>query len=235
MVTPISWLERVPTYKDQQAKLQEKNLSNYGFLGYPVLQSADVLAYKADFVPVGEDQISHIELIREIARKFNHLYGAGKVILPDPKVLLSNTPKLPGLDGRKMSKSYNNTIQLTEDPKSIETKIKTMQTDPARVRRTDPGTPEKCPVWYLHKVYSSDDTKEWVQKGCTTAGIGCLDCKGALLTAILQEQKPILARYEELNRKPEIVERVIKDGNEKARYVASATLHEVRDAMGLTN
>ena len=235
MITPISWLERVPSYKDQQLQLKDKNLDNYGFLGYPVLQSADVLAYKADFVPVGADQMAHIELIREIARKFNHLYGKTKIVLPDPQVLLSDLPKFPGLDGRKMSKSYNNTIQLTEEPKSIETKIKIMPTDPARVRRVDPGTPEKCPVWQLHLVYSSEDTKKWVQQGCTSAGIGCLDCKAALWNKILVAQQPILARYQELNNNPQIVMRVIQDGNEKARAVARETLREVRDMMGLTN
>jgi tryptophanyl-tRNA synthetase len=216
-------------------QLKDKNLVNYGFLGYPVLQSADVLAYKADFVPVGADQMAHIELIREIARKFNHLYGKNKVVLPDPLVLLSDLPKFPGLDGRKMSKSYNNTIQLTEEPKSIETKIKIMPTDPARVRRADPGTPEKCPVWPLHEVYSSEDTKKWVQQGCTSAGIGCLDCKTALWNKMLVVQQPILARYQELNNNPQIVMQVIQDGNEKARTVARDTLHEVRDMMGLTN
>ncbi|MCL4154025.1 UNVERIFIED_CONTAM: hypothetical protein GTU68_026504 [Idotea baltica] len=174
MMTPLGWLERVPSYKDQQEKLKEKDLATYGFLGYPLLQAADILVYKAGNVPVGEDQVAHVELTREVARRFNHIYG---IILPEPQALLTQASKMPGLDGQKMSKSYGNTISLREDPKQIETKLRTMPTDPARVRLTDPGDPAKCPVWQLHEVYSDSEVKEWVKKGCTTAGIGCVECK----------------------------------------------------------
>lgn len=300
MITPLSWLERVPTYKDQQAQLREKDLSTYGFLGYPLLQSADVLIYKAGLVPVGEDQVSHIEVTREIARRFNHLYGrdrdyiekaenailklgkknlklycellkryqeqgdehalatgqalieshpnlslsdrerligylegGGKMILPEPQPLLTSAAKLTGLDGRKMSKSYNNTIGLREKPEVIEQKIRTMPTDPARVRRNDPGEPEKCPVWYLHKVYSDEEVKEWVLKGCRSAGIGCLDCKRPLIAAILQEQAPILERAQEFEKNPTLVRNILAEGCEAAREVAQETLDEVNQAMGL--
>lgn len=300
MITPLSWLERVPSYKDQQLQLQEKELGTYGFLGYPLLQSADVLIYKAGLVPVGEDQVSHLEVAREIARRFNHLYGregdfiekaevailklgkknaklyrellkryqeqgdehalatgqalieaqanlslgdrerllgylegGGKIILPEPQPLLTNTAKLPGLDGRKMSKSYHNTIALREKPEVVEQKIKTMPTDPARVRRTDPGDPEKCPVWYLHKVYSNEEVKEWVQVGCRTAGIGCLDCKRPLITEIQEEQAPIIAAAEEYEKNPDLVKSILAEGCDVAREVAGETLEEVKQAMGL--
>jgi tryptophanyl-tRNA synthetase len=301
MCTPLSWLERVPSYKDQQEKLSNKDLTTYGFLGYPLLQTADIIIYKANFVPVGEDQVSHVELSREIARRFNFLYGrepgfedkaeaaakkmgkknsrlyhdlrrsyqeqgeeaalekaraliesqqnisigdrerlvgylegGGKMIFPEPQALLTEAAKLPGLDGQKMSKSYGNTIALRENPNSIEKKIKTMPTDPARVRRSDPGDPDKCPVWGLHQVYSDDEVKAWVQKGCRSAGIGCLECKQPVLDAILNELKPIRERIREYEDDPETVRGIISDGCEAARDEARETLEEVRQAMGLT-
>lgn len=300
MITPISWLERVPTYKDQQEKLKEKDLSTYGFLGYPLLQSADILMYRAGQVPVGEDQVVHVELTREVARRFNHIYGrepdfeekaeaaikkmgkknaklynslrrayqeqgdnsaletarellknqanlalgdierlfgfldgSGKIILPEPQAMLTPASKMPGLDGQKMSKSYNNTISLREDDQSITDKIRRMPTDPNRVRRTDPGDPDKCPVWDLHAVYSNDEQKQWVQEGCRTAGIGCLDCKGPLIDSVIDEIRPIRARAEEFSQHPEDVRRIIDDGSAAAREVAQETLSEVRSAMGL--
>lgn len=301
MMTPISWLERVPTYKDQQEALKEKDLATYGFLGYPLLQSADILAYKAGQVPVGEDQVAHVELTREVARRFNHLYGrekdfeeraeasakkmgkknaklykelrrkyqekgdhealgtarallesqanitlgdrerlfgylegGGKIILPEPQALLTKSPKMPGLDGQKMSKSYGNTIPLREDPEVIEKSLRTMPTDPARVRLTDPGDPGKCPVWQLHEVYSDDDVQNWVQEGCKSAGIGCLDCKQPVIDAILKELAPIRERAQEFEGNPKLVRSIIAEGNEAARDVAGDTLEEVREAMGLS-
>ena len=300
MCTPLSWLERVPSYKDQQKKLSNKDLTTYGFLGYPLLQTADILIYKAGNVPVGEDQVAHVELSREIARRFNYLYGreagfeekaeaaarkmgkknnrlyqdlrknyqergdaqalekaralievqqnisigdrerligylegGGKVILPEPQALLAPTSKLLGLDGRKMSKSYGNTISLRENPVSVEEKIKTMQTDPNRVRREDPGDPGKCPVWNLHEVYSNDEVKEWVQTGCRSAGIGCLDCKGPLIDSILKEQSPIRERAREYQEDTETVRGIISEGCEAAREIARETIRDVRQAMGL--
>lgn len=302
MLTPLGWLERVPTYKDQQEKLREKDLATYGFLGYPLLQSADILAYKAGFVPVGEDQVSHLELTREVARRFNHLYGkekgfeekslaaaakmgkknaaiylecakqyretgnvealergkalvssqgnvslgdrerlygylegTGKIILPEPYPLLSQHPKLPGLDGQKMSKSYGNTIAIREAPENIEKKIRVMPTDPARVRRTDPGDPEKCPVWSLHKVYSSEETKNWVIQGCTTAGIGCLECKKAVSDAIVEHLRPIQERAMEYKNNMPLVKEIVREGCEAARDLAEETLEEVREVMGLVH
>ncbi|MCK4586171.1 MAG: tryptophan--tRNA ligase [Gammaproteobacteria bacterium] len=301
MMTPISWLERVPTYKDQQEALKEKDLATYGFLGYPLLQSADILAYKAGQVPVGEDQVAHVELTREVARRFNHLYGrekdfeekaetsakkmgkknaklykelrrkyqeqgdhealgtarallesqanitlgdrerlfgylegGGKIILPEPQALLTKSSKMPGLDGQKMSKSYGNTIPLREDPAVIEKALRTMPTDPARVRLTDPGDPGKCPVWQLHEVYSDDDVRNWVQEGCKSAGIGCLDCKQPVIDAILKELAPIRERAQEFEENPKLVRSIIAEGNEAARDVAGDTLEEVREAMGLS-
>ena len=300
MMTPLSWLERVPSYKDQQAQLQDKDLSTYGFLGYPLLQSADILAYRAAKVPVGEDQVAHVELTREVARRFNHLYGretgyeeralqaikkmgkknsklyldlraeylekgdraalekarallesqknialgdkerlfgylegGGRIILPEPEPILTLSSKLTGLDGRKMSKSYNNTISLREDPAEVERKIRTMPTDPARVRRTDPGTPEKCPVWPLHQVYSDDKTQAWVQEGCTTAGIGCLDCKQPVIDAVLAELRPMQERAAEFARDPLLVKNIVANGEKRAREVAEDTLVDVRKSMGL--
>ncbi|MBI5436041.1 MAG: tryptophan--tRNA ligase [Nitrosomonadales bacterium] len=301
MITPLGWLERVPTYKDQQEKLSDKDLGTYGFLGYPLLQSADILIYRATHVPVGEDQVPHIEFTREIARRFNHIYGrepgfeekaeaavkklgskkarlyaelrarfqeqgddaalesakslldeqqslsmgdrerlfgylegGGKMILSEPEAMLTAASKMPGLDGQKMSKSYNNTITLREDEASVTKKIRTMPTDPARVRRTDPGTPEKCPVWPLHQVYSSEDTKQWVQRGCTTAGIGCLECKQPVIDAVLEEQKPMRERAQQYLDDPTLVRNIIADGCEKARRLAGETMRDVREAMGLS-
>ncbi|QRN03897.1 tryptophan--tRNA ligase [Legionella sp. MW5194] len=300
MITPLGWLERVPTFKDQQEKLHEKDLATYGFLGYPLLQSADVLLYKADYVPVGEDQVAHIELTREVARRFNHIYGrepnfealameaikkmgkkngrlytelrrqfqqdgdheslntakallanqhnlslgdkerllgyldgSGKIILPEPHPLLTETSKMPGTDGQKMSKSYNNTISLREEPEQVEKKILTMPTDPARVKRTDPGEPEKCPVWQLHKIYSADDVKAWVQTGCRTAGIGCIECKRPVVDAIQQELKPLQAAIKDFEEDLGSVKRIVADGSEAAREEANKTLNDVREVMGL--
>ncbi|MFQ5488695.1 MAG: tryptophan--tRNA ligase [Gammaproteobacteria bacterium] len=300
MITPLGWLERVPSYKDQQEKLREKDLDTYGFLGYPLLQSADILIYKAGMVPVGEDQVAHIELTREVARRFNHLYGReagfveraeaaikkmgkknskiyqelrkqyqekgdyealakarallesqqnitlgdrerlfgylegeGKMILPEPQALLTPTSKMPGLDGQKMSKSYGNTIGLREDPEAVEKKLRTMPTDPARVRRSDPGDPEKCPVWEFHQIYSSQATRDWVQEGCRSAGIGCLDCKRPVIEAVLAEQAPIRERAQEYIENPNVVRNIVGEGCEAAREVARETMEEVREAVGL--
>lgn len=300
MMTPLSWLERVPTYKDQQENLKDKDLATYGFLGYPLLQSADILIYKAQYVPVGEDQVAHVEITREVARRFNHMYGrepdfearierairnlgskaarsyrqalkayqekgivqaleagqalvndhgslaladrerllghlegSGRTILVEPESLLTPVPKMPGLDGRKMSKSYGNTIGLREDIDDVVKKLQTMQTDPARARRTDPGDPEKCPVWDLHKVYSDDDTREWVQTGCKTAGIGCLECKKPMIDKVVEELTPIHERAREYERDPELVRSIMRDGSEVARDVARETMSEVRSAMRL--
>ncbi len=301
MITPLGWLERVPTYKDQQEKLKEKDLATYGFLGYPLLQSADILIYQASMVPVGEDQVSHVELTREVARRFNHLYGrepgyeekaesaikkmgrknaklykslqkryqeqgdtealetgraliesqhnlsvgdkerlfgfiegGGRIILPEPRPLLTASSKVPGLDGQKMSKSYNNTIGLREDPASVEKKIKTMPTDPARVRLSDPGDPEKCPVWQFHLLYSSEDLKSWVQESCKSASIGCLVCKQKIVDTVIAEQKPIRERAEVYLEDPKMVRSILAEGSEKARDIARDTMEEVRQAMGLT-
>jgi tryptophanyl-tRNA synthetase len=300
MITPLPWLERVPSYKDQQAQMPDRDLSTYGFLGYPLLQSADILIYRAGLVPVGEDQVAHVEITREVARRFNHLYGrepgyeamaeeaiqklgkkngklyrelrqafleqgdkqalvtarallerqknmtlgnkerlfgylegGGRLILPEPEALLTHAPKMPGLDGRKMSKSYANTISLREDPLEVEQKLKTMPTDPARVRRGDPGNPEKCPVWEFHKVYSDDKTRQWVDQGCRSAGIGCLECKRPVIDAVLAELKPIQERVAEFARDPLAVRSIVEDGCKRARDVAEETLVEVRNAMGL--
>ncbi|HET7923040.1 MAG TPA: tryptophan--tRNA ligase [Gammaproteobacteria bacterium] len=300
MVTPLSWLERVPTYKEQQEQLKERDLSTYGFLGYPVLMSADILIYKAGWVPVGEDQVPHVELTREIARRFNHIFGreadfegkaeaavkklgkkngklyaelrkryqeqgdeaalqtaqalvagnqnltlgdrerllgylegVGRSVLLEPQPLLTEVAKMPGLDGRKMSKSYGNTISLREAPEQVEHKLRTMPTDPARVRRNDPGNPEKCPVWEFHKVYSDQATRDWVWKGCTTAGIGCLECKQPVIDSVLNELKPIRERALEIEANPEMLRSVIAEGCEAARDTARTNMEEVRQAMGL--
>lgn len=236
MLTPLSWLERVPTYKELRQKLQEQHLNTYGFLGYPVLQSADVLIHKGALIPVGEDQIPHIELTREIARHFNHLYGRDKEpLFPEPKPLLTSIAKMPGLDGQKMSKSYHNVIELREDPKSVEHKIKVMPTDPARVRRSDPGEPEKCPVWRFHQVYSNEEVQSWVLKGCRTAGIGCLECKRPVIDAIIAEQAPIRARAEEFAKDKNRINQLLKQGAELARESARETLKEVHEVMGLNH
>lgn len=237
MITPLSWLERVPTYKELKQKLKEKHLATHGFLGYPVLQSADILIYKADKIPVGEDQVSHVELTREIARHFNFLYrnveNGHEPFFPEPQAILSESSKMPGLDGQKMSKSYNNTIELREDPKSVEQKIKTMPTDPARVRRSDPGEPEKCPVWRFHQAYSSKEVQDWVQVGCRTAGIGCLECKRPVIDAVIKEQAPIRERAAEYQKDPKKVHTILQRGCREAREVAHNTLVEVRSIMGL--
>ena len=300
MITPLGWLERVPTYKDQQEKLKEKDLATYGFLGYPLLQSADILLYRAGMVPVGADQVAHVEITREVARRFNYVFGrepgfeenaeaaikkmgkkaaklystlrkryteegdgealataqallkeqqnitlgdkerlmgylegGGKVILPEPQALLTPESKMPGLDGQKMSKSYGNTISLREESSEIERKIRTMRTDPARVRRDDPGNPDNCPVWQLHEVYSEDDVKDWVQKGCRNAGIGCIDCKGPVIDAVKAELQPIQERAKQYEDNPDLVKSIIHEGSEKAREAARDTMEEVRHSMGL--
>jgi len=230
MVVPLPWLERVPTYKEQMTQLREKDLTTYGFLGYPLLQAADILIYRADTVPVGVDQQPHVELTREIARRFNHFYGP---VLSEPEVKLTPTPKLPGTDGRKMSKSYGNTIGFAEDEASVRQKLKTMVTDPARIRRTDPGDPAKCPVFDLHEVFSSQETRKWAAEGCRTAGIGCIECKNALADALLARIEPIAKRRRELEKRPDDVRDVFREGDRRAREVAEATMADVRAAMHL--
>ncbi|MFC1772818.1 tryptophan--tRNA ligase [Pseudomonadota bacterium] len=300
MVTPLGWLERVPSYKDQQERLRERDLATYGFLGYPLLQSADILIYKAGSVPVGEDQVAHVELTREVARRFNHLYGrepdfearvgvaikkmgkknaklykklrkeyqekgdqeslgvaralldgqgnlamgdrerlwgylegGGRIILPEPEALLTPASRMPGLDGQKMSKSYGNTIALRDDPKDIEQKLRTMPTDPARARLKDPGNPDKCPVFQLHEVYSDENRKQWVREGCTSAGIGCLDCKQPIIDSVLGELAPIRERAREFEENPQLVRNILLEGGEAARSVAEETMDEVRSVIGL--
>ena len=230
MCTPLGWLERVPTYKDQQEKLADRDLTTYGFLGYPLLQAADILMYRAAWVPVGEDQVPHVELTREIARRFNHLYGD---VLPEPQALLSPTPKVPGTDGRKMSKSYGNAIWLDEEPESIQTRLGRMATDPARVRRTDPGDPELCPAFNLHKVYCTPEEIETVTAGCKTAGIGCLDCKKIMIKHVIADLAPHRERRAELAARTGYIREVLAAGTARARTIARQTMTEVRDAMGL--
>ena len=299
MCTPLGWLERVPSYKDQQANLSDKDLTTYGFLGYPLLQAADILVYQAAWVPVGEDQVPHVELTREVARRFNHLYGretdldtritgllssinanlgqelragrqawleggdhealrlaqqrigqlpcdpanrqrllgwlagGGRQILREPQALLTEASRLPGVDGRKMSKSYGNAIAMRDDPAQVETRIRRMPTDPARVRRTDPGDPERCPVWELHKVYCPASVRSWVQEGCRAAAIGCMDCKRPLIDAVLDEQQRFRHRAEPYLRDPEAVDAMLRKGCETAAEVAEQTMVEVRSSMGL--
>jgi len=300
MITPLGWLERVPSYKDQQEKLKERDLATYGFLGYPLLQAADILIYKAGMVPVGEDQVAHVELTREVARRFNHIYGrepgfekmadqarkkmgkksaklysryrkafreqgdqealsaaqallesqqnitvndrerllgylegSGRLILPEPQPLLTKASRMPGLDGQKMSKSYNNTISLRDDPEVVEKALRTMPTDTNRVRRTDPGDPARCPVWQFHEIYSSEGTRRWAEEGCRTAGIGCIDCKQPVIDAVLQELAPIQERAREFEEQPDLVRNIIAEGCEEARDVAQETMDEVRSAMSL--
>ena len=230
MITPLPWLERVPTYKEQQQELKDKDLSTYGFLGYPLLQSADILVYKADYVPVGIDQLPHLELTREIARRFNHLY---KPVFPEPQPLMTEFPKIPGTDGRKMSKSYNNAIYLSDTKAEVWEKLRTMVTDPKRIKRTDPGDPEICPVFALHRVYSSQDIIKQVDAGCRTAGIGCIECKKWLNNAIVEKLGPIWERRTQYLNNPVLVKGVVEAGAKKARAVASSVLAEVRDAIGL--
>lgn len=233
MITPLGWLERVPTYKEQRDNIQDKDLSNYGFLGYPVLQSADILMYKADFVPVGEDQVPHIELTREIARRFNGFYPGktNKPVLPEPKPLLTAMPKLPGTDGRKMSKSYGNSLLLSEPEESIRQKLKTMVTDPARARRTDPGNPQVCPVYSLHKIFSDPTTINNVEVGCTTAGIGCIQCKTWAADNLMTRIRPLQEERAKWEKDPKKVWDVLEAGSERAGEAAEATMVEVRDAM----
>ena len=300
MITPLGWLERVPTYKEQQEKLTDKDLSTYGFLGYPLLQSADILIYRANMVPVGEDQVPHVEFTREIARRFNHLFGkepgfedkaqdaikklgarqarayrelrtrylehgdgealsaartlldevrhlnrgdrerlfgylegGGRVILTEPEAMLTEASRMPGTDGQKMSKSYQNTIGLREHPDAVIKKIRTMPTDPARVRRNDPGNPEKCPVWQFHQVYSNEARKQWVSEGCSSAGIGCLQCKQPVIDAILEEQQPMHARVEPYLKEPTMLDAIVANGCERARELAQETMRDAREAMGL--
>lgn len=300
MMCPLGWLERVPTYKDQQEKLADKDLATYGFLGYPLLQSADILIYRANLVPVGEDQVPHVELTREVARRFNHLYGrepgfedkareavkklggkrgklyeelrrlyqqegkedalaqgkalleeaqslslgdrerlygylegGGKMILAEPGALLTEAARMPGLDGQKMSKSYNNTLMLREEPEVVTKKIRGMMTDTQRVRRTDPGDPDRCPVWQFHVIYSDDSVKQWVQEGCRSAGIGCLECKQPVIDAVLKEQAPIHERAKQYEEDPMLLRNIVADGCERARKLASETMRDVREAIGL--
>ncbi len=235
MITPLGWLERVPTYKEQRENIAEKDLSTYGFLGYPVLQSADILIYKGDFVPVGEDQVPHVELTREIARRFNGIYSANdKPVLPEPQPLLTQTPKLPGTDGRKMSKSYGNTILLTDPEAVVRQKLKTMVTDPARVRRSDPGNPDVCPVGDLHKIFSTAETMEKVNVGCRSAGIGCIECKGWAADALVQILNPMQERRKQYESNPRLAWDILETGSAKAREVADATMREVRAAMKMS-
>jgi tryptophanyl-tRNA synthetase len=237
MITPLSWLERVPTYKDQQEQLKEKDLATYGFLGYPLLQSADILIYQPDFVPVGQDQVAHVELTREVARRFNQFYPgkapANELVLPEPRVLLTPSPKLPGTDGRKMSKSYGNTILLSDPEPVVRQKLKPMVTDPARVRRSDPGNPEVCPVFDLHKVFSSAETQEKAREGCTTAGIGCIECKSWVADAIVAELAPIQERRAKYEANPVLVTEILEAGSVRAAARAEQTMREVRAAVGL--
>lgn len=230
MIVPVSWLERVPTYKEQMQQIKGRDLSTYGFLGYPVLQAADILVYKGELVPVGEDQVSHVELCREIARRFNQFYGP---VFPEPQVKLAKAPRLPGTDGRKMSKSYGNEIQLGESADSIRRKLMPMVTDPARVRRSDPGNPNVCPVFDLHKVFSSGEDQAWVREGCTSAGIGCIDCKKRLLENLLPVTEPIAERRRRWERDPDGVWEILREGSRTARQRASVTLEEVRQVMRL--
>jgi len=246
MITPLGWLERVPTYKEQQENITGRDLSTYGFLGYPLLQAADILIYQADFVPVGQDQVAHVELTREIARRFNQFYPKqsrelrapstdAEAVLPEPQVLLTPSPKLPGTDGRKMSKSYGNTILLTDPEPVIRQKLKPMVTDPARIRRTDPGNPEVCPVFDLHKVFSSVETQERAREGCTTASIGCIECKSWVADAIVAELVPIQERRAKYEKEPKLVTDILEGGRRRASARAEQTMHEVRAAVGLND
>jgi len=235
MITPLGWLERVPTYKEQRENIKEKDLGTYGFLGYPVLQSADILIYKADFVPVGEDQVAHVELTREIARRFNSFY-AGKRghVFPEPQSLLTPAAKLPGTDGRKMSKSYGNMILLTDPEPIVRQKLKTMVTDPARVRRTDPGNPDLCPVGDLHKIFSDQSTMAKVNEGCRSAGIGCIECKGWAADALVKILNPMRERRKKYEDNPRLAWDILEAGSARAARVAGATMDEVRDSMGMS-
>jgi tryptophanyl-tRNA synthetase len=231
MITPVPWLERNPTYKEKQQELTGRDLSTYGFLGYPVLQAADIIIYKANFVPVGVDQLPHLELGREIVRRFHHIFD--RKVFVEPEALLSEAPKVPGTDGRKMSKSYDNCVYLSDDVETVREKIRTMVTDPARVRRTDPGDPEVCPVFDLHNILTPEEEREYCAEGCRTAAIGCLDCKGVLLTHLEQAMAPFFEKRAELASRHKEVMEVFEEGSKKARLVAQATLEEVREAMNL--
>jgi tryptophanyl-tRNA synthetase len=230
MITPVPWLERNPTYKEQLKELTGKDLSTYGFLGYPVLQAADITIYKANKVPVGVDQAPHVELTREIVRRFNQLY---RPIFPEPEVLLTETQKLPGLDGRKMSKSYGNAVFLSDSAEEIDRKLSRMMTDPARVKRTDPGEPEKCPAFQLHKIYCTPEEIEFVSAGCRTAGIGCLECKKVMIKHVIDDLAPFREKRAQLEKTPEVVEEVLQRGHEAAQRKASETMSEVRETLGL--
>jgi tryptophanyl-tRNA synthetase len=234
MITPLGWLERVPTYKEQRENISDKDLSMYGFLGYPVLQAADILIYKGDFVPVGEDQVPHVELTREIARRFNQFYHEPEIIFPEPQPLLTPAAKLPGTDGRKMSKSYGNTILLTDPEPLVRQKLKTMVTDPARVRRTDPGNPDVCPVGDLHKIFSSAETNAKVSAGCRSAGIGCIECKGWAADSLVNILNPMQERRKKYEDNPRLAWDILEQGSTRASQVAEATMQEVRDAMGMS-
>jgi tryptophanyl-tRNA synthetase len=234
MITPLGWLERVPTYKEQRENIKEKDLGTYGFLGYPVLQSADIMIYKADFVPVGEDQVAHVELTREIARRFNLFYGKRSDVFPEPKALLTPAAKLPGTDGRKMSKSYGNTIMLTDPESVVRQKLKTMVTDPARVRRTDKGNPDVCPVGDLHKIFSDRATVAKVDVGCRSAGIGCIECKSWAADALVQVLNPMQERRKKYEDNPRLAWDILEAGSTRARKVSGATMDEVRAAMGMS-
>jgi tryptophanyl-tRNA synthetase len=235
MITPLGWLERVPTYKEQRENITEKDLGMFGFLGYPVLQAADILIYKADFVPVGEDQVPHVELTREIARRFNSFYHLnGMAVFPEPRSLLTPEPKLPGTDGRKMSKSYGNTILLADPESVVRQKLKTMVTDPARVRRSDPGDPDKCPVGDLHKIFSTKETMAKVYEGCRSAGIGCIECKGWAADALVQILLPMQERRKKYEQNPRLAWDILEAGSARARKVGEATMEEAREAMGMS-
>lgn len=230
MITPLGWLERVPTYKEKQQELKDRDLSTYGFLGYPLLQTADIIIYRARYVPVGQDQVPHLEISREIARRFNFLY---KEVFPEPEALLTEFPKVPGIDGRKMSKSYDNAVYLSDSPEVVEQKLRTMMTDPARKRRTDKGEPERSPVFHLHKIFSTKEEQDEVAEGCRTAGIGCIECKKILIKNIFNVLEPIWKKRSELIANPKLVMEITEKGTEKARKIAEETMHFVREAMGL--
>lgn len=230
MITPLGWLERVPTYKEKQQELKDRDLSTYGFLGYPLLQTADIIIYRAKYVPVGIDQVPHLEISREIARRFNYLY---KEIFPEPEALLTEFPKVVGVDGRKMSKSYDNAIYISDTPENIEQKIRTMVTDPARIKRTDAGNPELSPVYQLHKIFSSKEEQEEVADGCRTAGIGCIECKKILIKNVFKVMEPIWEKRNELISDPDVLNEIVDRGTEKAKKIAGETMRLVREAMGL--
>jgi tryptophanyl-tRNA synthetase len=234
MITPLGWLERVPTYKEQRENIAEKDLGTYGFLGYPVLQAADILIYKGDFVPVGEDQVAHVELTREIARRFNQFYGKPTSVFPEPQALLTPTPKLPGTDGRKMSKSYGNTILLTDPEPVVRQKLKTMVTDPARVRRSDPGNPDVCPVGDLHKIFSTKETMAKVNEACRSARIGCIECKSWAADALVQVLLPMQERRKKYEDNPRLAWDILEAGSAAASQIADATMKDVRASMGMS-